>query len=81
MKAKIEVYLRYGGMKFSYEIEAADEDSLGVKAREHCGAIFADGYRHNTGKGEFEWFGPHWIDKIKVKGLIPTCYPDTCCGT
>lgn len=81
MKAIIQVYLRYGGMKFEYEIEESTVESLTTKAREHCGAIFATGYRHCTGVGEFEWFGAHWIDKIKVIGDIKTSYPSKGSGT
>lgn len=79
--AKIRVYMRYGGAIFEYEIMEETEEELGVKAREHIAAISQGGYRHNNGKGVLEWFPPHWIDKIKVEGKIPTTYPDRCLGT
>ena len=80
--AKVQIYLRNsGGAKFEYEINALNAAELGVKAREHTGQIFLTGYRHNTGKGEFTHYGPHWIDKIKVIGDIPTGYPDRASGT
>ena len=80
MKAIIRVYLK-SSQVYEYDIEESTAEALGVKAREHCGQIWATGYRHNDGKGSFEWFGSHWIDKIKVTGEVSTVYPDRSLGT
>lgn len=63
------------GRIFQYEII----DDPG-KAREHCSAIVAGGYRHNDGTA-FEHYPPHRILKVKVDGPIPTNYPDVTKGT
>ena len=78
--ATIYVYL-HGGIVHSYPITAKTKDLLGAKAREHCAAIAMNGFRANDGKREMTWFMPHWIDKIKVLGDIPTGYPSTITGT
>jgi len=80
MKATVIVYLK-GGTKWEYDIESPTEELLGAKAREHMAAIMLYGYRNNTGKDEMTWWGPGWIDKIVVKGSIPTTYPDRISGT
>ena len=81
MKATIYIYLK-GGTKHSYTISADTDNTLGAKAREHCYAIMSDGFRANSGCGEFEWFGPHWIDKLKVVGCkVPTTYTTNPTGT
>jgi len=77
----IRVYLRNGGGCFEYDIQGDDAHALGSKAREHLGQIAAGGYRHNDGKTGLEWFPPHWIDKVKLIGLVPTNCPDRCVGT
>ena len=79
-KATIKVYLK-GGAVFEYDIAAPSAGELGAKAREHLGAIAEHGYRHNSGHGCLEWFPPHWIDKVKLVGDIPTQYPDRISGT
>ena len=71
--AKIRVYFKTGQV-YEYEIDNPE------KAREHCAKIFETGYRHNDGK-EFVWFGPHYIDKIKVLPAPSTEYPDKELGT
>jgi hypothetical protein len=72
---QISVYLDDGRV---YEYEVADE----LKAREHCSAIAATGYRHNDGTGVFEHYPPHRITKIKATGgPIATKYPDKGTGT
>lgn len=79
-EAKVEVYLK-SGQKFVYTITAPAEEELMSKAREHMYAIFQTGYRHACGK-EFTWYGPHWIDKVKVKGIMHfSSYPDMARGT
>ena len=81
MKATIYVYLN-GGTKHHYNIEADTQYNLGAKVREHVYAIASGGFRANSGCGEFEWFGPHWIDKIKVTGCnVPTTYATEPTGT
>ena len=72
----MQVYIN-NGVVFEYEVKGAH------KAREHASAIVATGYRHNDGVGEFEHYPPHRIDKVKVKvkGVIPTNYPDRVSGT
>ena len=80
-KATINVYLK-GGTKHCYNIEADCDIYLGAKIREHCHAIMSGGFRANSGCGEFEWFGPHWIDKVKVTNCnVPTIYPTEPTGT
>jgi hypothetical protein len=71
--ATIMVYLK-SGQVFEYEI------SDPIKGREHAYAIFQTGYRHNDGK-EFVWYGPHWIDKIKIIPAPDTNYHDKERGT
>jgi hypothetical protein len=81
MKATIHIYIK-GGTKHSYEIEAVTNALLAAKAREHCHAITTGGFRVNSGKGDFEWLMPHWIDKLKVTGCdIPTEYATEPTGT
>lgn len=80
-KLTIRVYLKYGGGGFEYDIFAASAELVAAKAREHLGAIAANGYRHNDGLTSLEWFPPHWIDKIKIVGQVPTLYPDRPIGT
>lgn len=70
----VQVYLD-NGVVYEYDVVGAH------KAREHASAIVLGGYRHNDGKGEFEHYGPHRILKVKVKGIIPTKYPDRVSGT
>jgi len=80
-KATIRVYLRNaGGAFFEYDVEAPSANILTAKVREHVGQIAAGGYRH-CADGVFEWFPPHWIDKVKVTGSIKTSYPDRSGGT
>ena len=71
--AKVIVYLKSG---VTYEYEIADVN----KGREHAHKIMTEGYRHNDGK-EFVFFGPHWIDKIKIVPPPDTKYPDKESGT
>ena len=79
--ATINVYLK-GGAKHSYTVEADCDNYLGAKVREHVFAIASGGFRANSGCGEFEWFGPHWIDKIKITGCnVPTIYATKPTGT
>ena len=81
MKAKVTIYLK-GGTVHSYPIEADTHALLGAKAREHCHAIMSAGFRANSGSGDFEWYGPRWIDKLKVTGCnVPTIYPTEPTGT
>ena len=81
MKATVSVYLKgSGGAKYMYDVKAATKEQLTVKVREHMGQIWATGYRHCNGD-TLEWFGPHWIDKIKAVGGIQTSYPDRMGGT
>lgn len=80
-KAQVQVYL-HGGTKHVYEIAADTNADLGAKAREHSAAIMMYGFRANSGKGEFTWFGKHWIDKVKIIGApIFTSYATTPDGT
>ena len=80
MKAEIQVYFK-SGQKFVYYIEAMDEPELASKAREHEYAILTTGYRHQAGD-EHTWYPQHWIDKVKVKGVVvPTEYRDLALGT
>jgi len=82
VSATVKVYLRNsGGTVFTYEIKANTTEALTAKAREHAGQIMKDGYRHAPGDGTFEWFGSHWIDKIKVTAGVTTTYPDKAGGT
>lgn len=79
--ATIYIYLM-GGTKHSYQFSAETDALLGAKAREHVYAIASGGFRANSGKDDFEWFGPHWIDKIKVVGCnVPTVYTTEPTGT
>jgi len=77
----VRVYLRYGGGTYEYDIVGENQAALGTKAREHLAKIASEGYRHNDGKTCLEWFPPHWIDKVKLVGVIPTNYPDRSRGT
>jgi hypothetical protein len=71
----IEVYLDDGRI-YKYEVASAD------KAREHCAAIVATGYRHNNGDGVFEHYPAHRILKVKAVGApVPTRYKDESSGT
>jgi len=80
-EATITIYLK-GGTVHSYKISADTDNWLGAKAREHCHAIMSGGFRANSGCGQFEWFGPHWIDKLKVTGCyVPTTYSTNPTGT
>jgi len=79
--ATVEVYLDDGRV-FHYDLSNPDLDMLAAKAREHCSAIIATGYRHNDGNGEFEHYPAHRISKTKVANfVIPTKYPDKVRGT
>lgn len=79
--AKITIYLK-GGIKHSYEFSAPTDALLGAKAREHTVAIAEGGFRANSGNGDFEWFAPHWIDKIKVTGCnVSSVYATEPTGT
>ena len=80
MQAVIKVYLK-GSTTFEYVIEAKSKLALNAKAREHAGKIMAEGFRHCDNDGAFEWFGPHWIDKVKVVGGVTTNYPSRPSGT
>jgi hypothetical protein len=73
MVATVKVYLLTGQV-FSYTIPNPE------KGREHAYKIWTEGYRHNDGK-EFVWYGPHWIDKIKITPAPKTAYPDQETGT
>ncbi|MFW6009350.1 MAG: hypothetical protein ACOCP8_08825 [archaeon] len=79
-EATVYVYLKYGGAKYSYKIEAPDDRTLTAKAREHVGKILENGYRHCS-NGELIAYKPHYIDKIKAIGNIKTDYPDISGGT
>jgi hypothetical protein len=69
----VQVYLD-NGVVYEYNVKGAH------KAREHAAAIILGGYRHNDGKDEYEHYPPHRISKVKVKGSIPTKYPDRTSG-
>lgn len=71
--AVITVYLK-SHQVFTYEV------STPFKAREHAYKIMQEGYMHNDGE-VFEWYGPHWIDKIKITPAPKTAYVDKTCGT
>lgn len=72
---KISTYID-NGVVFYYYVDSAS------KAREHAAAIIKGGYRHNDGKGEFEHYPPHRIDKVKISGRpVSTNYPDESEGT
>ena len=71
----IDVYID-NGVVFSY-----GGIRTPAKAREHASAIVKGGYRHNDGRGEFEHYPPHRIDKVKIIGVVPTKYPDAASGT
>jgi hypothetical protein len=80
-EATLYVYLK-GGIIHNYKITALTDELLAAKAREHSYAIFSGGFRANSGHGDFEWYGPHWIDKLKVVGCnVPTTYPTNPTGT
>uniref|UniRef100_A0A6M3J1I0 Uncharacterized protein n=1 Tax=viral metagenome TaxID=1070528 RepID=A0A6M3J1I0_9ZZZZ len=81
-KGTVEVFLK-GGTIHTYDITASSSAKLGAKAREHAAAIMLGGFRANSGKGDFEWFGVHWIDKVKVKteNGVPTSYATEPTGT
>jgi len=72
-KATIIIYLK-SGQVFSYEVSSP------FKGREHAWKIWREGYRSNDGK-EFCWYGPHWIDKIKIIPAPKTAYIDRNRGT
>ena len=71
--ATVKVYL-VSGVVYEYEIVNPN------KGREHAYKIMNEGYRHNDGK-EFVWYGPHWIDKVKIDPPPETHYPDKESGT
>ncbi|GAG00273.1 unnamed protein product [marine sediment metagenome] len=79
-KLLIRVYLK-NGVVFEYEVRGEREGEAAAKAREHVYAIATTGYRHNDGVSELTWYAPHWIDKIKIVGTVPTNYPDRVMGT
>lgn len=58
---KVEVYI---DNSLVYDYEVVDP----LKGREHAAAIIATGYRHTDKNGDLEWFSPHRIVKVKVKG-------------
>jgi len=72
-KATIIIYLK-SHQVFRYQVSSA------FKAREHAYKIWQEGYMHNDGE-EFIWYGPHWIDKIKISPAPKTRYVDKSCGT
>jgi hypothetical protein len=79
--ATIYIYL-LGGIKHSYQFSAPTDVLLAAKAREHTVAIAEGGFRANSGNGDFEWFSPRWVDKIKVTGCnVPTEYATEPTGT
>lgn len=79
--ATVVIYLK-GGTVHQYDIAAEHEEQLGPKAREHCYAIISGGFRANSGNGDFTWFGPHWVDKVKVENCnVATKYSTTPTGT
>jgi len=79
--ATINVYLK-GGVIHCYTIQAKTVGQLAAKAREHDYAIMSGGFRANNSDGDFEHFGPHWIDKIKITGVrVPSNYPTEPKGT
>lgn len=57
----VEVYIDDGRV-FSYNVSSPD------KGREHAAAIVKTGYRHTTEELDLEWYPPHRIVKVKVKG-------------
>ena len=70
----LNVYFKDGRV-FSYDVDTS------VKAREHMAKIWAGGYRHCDGT-LVEWFGPHYLDKLKYVGDDATTnYPDKVQGT
>jgi hypothetical protein len=68
----VEVYLDDGRV-FSYRVASPD------KGREHASAIIKGGYRSTPrGSSDLEWYPPHRIIKVKVKGGGEgTAYQDT----
>ena len=79
--AKVHVYLK-GGVIIKYDITAKGNAILATKAREHGQAIMSTGIRYPDADGDFVWYGPHWIDKIKVTGVnVPSKYPTEVIGT
>jgi len=70
----IVVYFKDGRI---FEYEVCDMN----KAREHMSKIWELGYR-TVREGVLEWFGPHYIDKMKYLGDdAQTSYPDIIRGT
>lgn len=68
-KSKIEIYLDDGRV-FFYDVTDP------MKGREHAAAIIKGGYRRSEGN-DLEWYGPHRIIKVKVKGACEsTLYRD-----
>jgi len=81
LRATINVYMDDGNV-FYYDVEGVSEFTVSGKAREHCAAIIATGYRHNDGQGTFEHYPSHRISKVKVTGIpIDTKYVDIIKGT
>jgi len=70
---RIKVYLK-SGQVFEYYIDNPN------KGREHAYKIWQEGFRHCDGK-ELVWYGPHWIDKIKIIPAPQTNYPSKMGGT
>lgn len=66
----IMVYFKDGRV-FEYEVTDI------AKARDHMAKIWELGYRH-VKNGTLEWFGPHYLDKIKYVGDdSQTNHPDS----
>jgi hypothetical protein len=73
---KLMIYFKDGRV-FEYEVVNA------VSARAHMAKIWEHGYR-TVSSGDLEWYGSHYIDKIKYKPTkdeILSDYPDTVRGT
>lgn len=60
MKCTVEIYTD-SGIVFEYDVVGP------MKGREHAAAIVKSGYRHSAGD-DLEWYPPHRIVKIRVKG-------------
>lgn len=59
---QVQVYLDFG-VVHEYEVDNP------IKGREHAAAIIETGYRHTPiGSPDLEWYPPHRIVKVKVKG-------------
>lgn len=73
MTIEVCVYMKHG--YYTYSVKTPEQ------ALSHAAAILDSGYRHAT-DGQVEWYPPHMIYKVKVKGEgLDTEYPDKFCRT